>query len=324
MDPFVKSISIVCTFDNNYSQHCGVLLASLFENNKNICFDIYIVSDFIDDVNKSRPFALVRDYSQRLYYIQIDKKKFEGLPFGGKFSHISLATYYRLMLPEVLPVTLDKILYLDCDIIVNGRIESLWNIDLKYYTIGAVEDNIVISSEAPRRLGYPVQSSYFNAGVMLMNLSLMRDIQFTKNAFVYIEQHLKEIVYHDQDILNVLLYDQKLFLPIKWNVMECFLFRRPLIHFRYKKELREAQIAPSIIHFTGKLKPWIKECDHPYRDLYYKYLYITEWRNYVPQDKYVRRSQKILFDIKKMIQYVLDKMFLKSYLYDQSIKLDNK
>lgn len=115
------------------------------------------------------------------------------------------------MLPEVLPVTLDKILYLDCDIIVNGRIESLWNIDLKYYTIGAVEDNIVISSEAPRRLGYPVQSSYFNAGVMLMNLSLMRDIQFTKNAFVYIEQHLKEIVYHDQDILNVLLYDQKLF-----------------------------------------------------------------------------------------------------------------
>lgn len=55
-----------------------------------------------------------------------------------------------------------------------------------------------------------------------------------------------------------------------------------------------------------------------------KYLYITEWRNYVPQDKYVRRSQKILFDIKKMIQYVLDKMFLKSYLYDQSIKLDNK
>ena len=143
MDPFVKSISIVCTFDNNYSQHCGVLLASLFENNKNIYFDIYIVSDFIDDVNKSRLFALVSAYSQRLYYIQIDKKKFEGLPFGGKFSHISLATYYRLMLPEVLPVTLDKILYLDCDIIVNGRIESLWNIDLKYYTIGAVEDNIV-------------------------------------------------------------------------------------------------------------------------------------------------------------------------------------
>ena len=58
MDPFVKSISIVCTFDNNYSQHCGVLLASLFENNKNICFDIYIVSDFIDDV-KSEDFIYI-------------------------------------------------------------------------------------------------------------------------------------------------------------------------------------------------------------------------------------------------------------------------
>ena len=59
---------------------------------------------------------IVKDY---IIY-KLIKKKFEGLPFGGKFSHISLATYYRLMLPEVLPVTLDKILYLDCDIIVNG------------------------------------------------------------------------------------------------------------------------------------------------------------------------------------------------------------
>lgn len=56
---------------------------------------------------------IVKDY---IIYKSI--KKFEGLPLGGKFSHISLATYYRLMLPEVLPVTLDKILYLDCDIIV--------------------------------------------------------------------------------------------------------------------------------------------------------------------------------------------------------------
>lgn len=85
MDPFVKSISIVCTFDNNYSQHCGVLLASLFENNKNIYFDIYIVSDFIDDVNKSRLFALVSAYSQRLYYIQIDKKNLKGCLLVGSF-----------------------------------------------------------------------------------------------------------------------------------------------------------------------------------------------------------------------------------------------
>ena len=64
-----------------------------------------------------------------------------------------------------------------------------------------------------------------------MNLSLMRDIQFTKNAFVYIEQHLKEIVYHDQDILNVLLYDQKLFLPIKWKCYGVFLISKTFDSF---------------------------------------------------------------------------------------------
>lgn len=323
MNSFVERINVVCTFDNNYSQHCAVLLVSLFEKNKDLCFDIFVVSDFIDVINMSRLIELANSYNQRLYYIQIDKKQFEGLPFGGKFSHISLATYYRLILPDVLPATLDKILYLDCDIIVNNKIESLWNIDLKYYAIGAVEDNIVISSEAPRRLGYPVQSSYFNAGVMLMNLSFLRDTQFTKKAFVYIEQHLKEIVYHDQDILNALLYNQKLLLPIKWNVMECFLFRRPLIHVKYKLELRDVQINPSIIHFTGKFKPWMKECDHPYVKLYYRYLCFTGWRGYTSQEKYVHKSQKVLFKIKKTIQYVLDKLSFKSYLYDQSLKIDN-
>lgn len=315
----MSRISIVCTIDNNYSQHCAVLLSSVFENNKESFFDIYILSDFIDEVNKNKLSKLVDNYTQKLYFIQIDKKQFEGLPYGGKFSNISLATYYRLILPDVLPKTLDKVLYLDCDIVVNDEISSLWNLDLQKNAVAGVEDSVEISSNAPKRLGYSSNYSYFNAGVMLMNLSALREMQFTQKAFSYIELHLKEIVYHDQDILNALLYDKKIFLPIKWNVMECFLFRHPLIHSKYERELGDAQKKPIIIHFTGKMKPWYKECNHPYKGKYYKYLLFTEWKEYVSVEMYHQGFCNLKYHLKQILKYLLDWLNIGSYIYDDKL-----
>lgn len=320
MDSLMNRISIVCTFDNNYSQHCAVLLSSVFENNKESFFDIYILSDFIDETNQNKLSKLVDNYSQKLHYIQIDKKQFEGLPFGGKFLNISLAAYYRLILPDVLPKSLNKILYLDCDIVVNGDISSLWNLDLQKNAVASVEDSTKVSFNAPKRLGYPTTYSYFNSGVMLMNLSVLREMQFTQKAFSYIRWHLKEIVYHDQDILNALLYDKKIFLPIKWNVMECFLFRRPLIHSKYKKELGDAQRNPVIIHFTGKLKPWYKECTHPYKKIYYYYLTRTALFSDTPFLLYAKRKDKLFFITKKILKWIMDYMRLGSYLYNVNLE----
>lgn len=320
MGSLVERINIVCTLDNNYCQHCAVLLSSIFETNKELFFDTYILSDFIDETNRNKLSKLVDNYSQKLHYIQIDKKQFEGLPFGGRFSNISLATYYRLMLPDVLPESLDKVLYLDCDIVVNGGISSLWNLDLQKNAVAGVEDSVGISSNAPKRLGYPAIYSYFNAGVMLMSLSTLREMQFTPKALSYIKWHLKEIVYHDQDILNALLYDKKIFLPIKWNVMECFLFRHPLIHPKYKWELGDAQKNPVIIHFTGILKPWYKECTHPYKELYYYYLNKTGLFSDTPFLLYVRKIDRIIFYGKKVFKWILDNMKLGSYLYNANLR----
>lgn len=315
----MNRISIVCTFDNNYSQHCAVLLSSIFENNKESFFDIYILSDYIDEDNQNKLSKLVDNYSQKLYYLQIDKKQFEGLPFGGKFLNISLAAYYRLILPDVLPESLNKILYLDCDIVVNGEISSLWNFDLQNNAVAGVEDSIRVSFNAPKRLGYPVNYSYFNSGVMLINLSTLRKMKFTQMAFFYIKCHLKEIVYHDQDILNALLYDKKVFLPIKWNVMECFLFRRPLIHSKYKQEIGDARKNPAIIHFTGKMKPWYKECNHPYKNKYCKYLLLTEWKEYISVEMYTQRFCKMKYHLRQTLKYLLDWLHLGSYIYDNRL-----
>lgn len=313
----MNRINIACTFDDGYSRHCAVLLSSIFENNKESLFDIYILSDFISEANQGKLSRLVVDkYGQKLHYIQVDRKQFEGLPFGGKFLNISLAAYYRLVLPDVLPRSLDKILYLDCDIVVDGEISSLWNFDLRKKAVAGVEDCIRVSSNAPARLGYPASYSYFNSGVMLMNLSALREMQFTRKAFSYIRWHSKDIVYHDQDILNALLYDKKSFLPIKWNVMECFLFRHPLVHSKYRQELGEAQRNPSVIHFTGKLKPWYEECAHPYKRTYYHYLNKTGLFSGAPVLLYAKRRDRLAFFTRKTFKWILDHLGLGSYLFD--------
>ena len=69
-------------------------------------------------------------------------------------------------------------------------------------------------------------------------------------------------------MLNALLYQQRIFLPIRWNIMDFFLFTKPLIQPRRIADLHTAIDHPAIIHFTGKRKPWLHSCDSPYRNQY--------------------------------------------------------
>ncbi len=282
----MEKMIIACTCDNNYTAHCGTLLTSIFENNKNRDIEIYILTDYIDEVNRGKFKILADLYNQKINIIDIDIESFKHLPFGGKFENITLATYYRLLIPSVFPQLYNKVLYLDCDIIIRSDLYELWSLNVDNCAFAAVEDALSQIMECPVRLGYDVSELYYNAGVLLYNLVYLREMHFFQKVEAYCRTNLVHIKFHDQDIINALCHGKIQKIPIKWNIMDSFLFREPCIDSDYRKELDNALQNPNIIHYTGVLKPWFKECNHPYKSEYWYYRCLSPWKDGKEVNKY--------------------------------------
>lgn len=269
------------------------MLTSLFENNREESFRIHIIAGKLarESREKLRRWVEVR-YKQELCIYEAGEKILKGCAIYGE-SHISMATYYRIFLESILPEDISKVLYLDCDLIVNGPVSPCWNTDISRYAIGCVEDMWSGKAENYARLNYDASYSYFNAGVLLVNLSRWREIKLQEKAMQYIPEHIDKLVFNDQDVLNVLLYDKKLFLPFRYNVQDGFL--------RRKRRIRPASIPlldkelehPVIIHYTGGKKPWQYKSQHPYKNLYFRYLDMTEWKGERPHTPLGYRIKQI-------------------------------
>lgn len=309
-------MNIICSFDDKYSAYAGVMLTSLFENNKDSNITVYALTDYVNNDNKVKFNELAKSYSQHIEFIQIDIKEFKDFPHGGsKFSHIGLGTYYRLLSDSVLPINVDRALYLDCDIIVNDNLLSMYRMPFNGAAVIALLDKPDIANSAPSRLGYSMSYGYVNAGVLLINIDEWRNMHFSKKSFEYLHNNVDRIIYHDQDVLNAVLYDKKSVLPLRYNMMECFFMKQAIINECYKEQLIDAINNPAIIHFTGTRKPWHIECDHPYKYLYEKYLILSPWNGFPLQKRYIKRMDILKYKLKTIVKVLFDLMGIGKYTY---------
>lgn len=305
---------IACSCDNGYAAHCGALLTSVFENNKNEEIEVYVLTDYLDENNRQKFGVLSKSFGWRIHIIDIDIMQFENLPCMGDVNNASLAAYYRLLLPQVVPCQLKKVLYLDCDMIVQSNLQELWSIDIGNFAFAAVEDAFVQVLEGPKRLGYNLNDSYYNSGVLLYNLTYLSEIHFLQQVKSYCETSFIHIKYYDQDIINAICHGKIRRISVKWNVMESFMFREPWINQNYKKELEKALQSPCIIHYTGGFKPWFKECRHPYKKEYWHYRRLSPWKEGEPMSKY-----GILKAIELKIKYLVKRYLLSKTKYGDSL-----
>ena len=160
--------------------------------------------------------------------------------------YYSNATYYRLLIPELYP-ELSKALYLDSDIILRTDVSKLYDVRLGDALAGAIPDGFVnhvpvLRRYVENRVGVPSDAPYFNAGVLLMNLSEMRKIRFGE-LFVSLLSSVTFRVAQDQDYLNVICRGRVKFLSDEWNYMP----------------LAPAKREPCLVHFNLDNKPWQKE-----------------------------------------------------------------
>jgi lipopolysaccharide biosynthesis glycosyltransferase len=261
---------IAVTIDENYVQHCGVMLLSLFENNVGEKFHVFIIHNGITLPQQQLLKEQISLYNQKVDFFLIDENLLKNAPVS---SHVSLATYYRILLPEVLPAYVSKVLFLDCDIIVRTSIVELWNEITEDFSHLAAE-NPLISDEFKLALGLSPESKYFNAGVMLINLDYWRRFELTKKSIDFIKSHKHKITFWDQDVLNNLLEGRWKEISCRWNAQEVFFHpdfdaQKIGISETYYNEVR---CHPYIVHFTGSNKPWFLDVEHPYKKdyLYYK------------------------------------------------------
>lgn len=270
-------INIVCNIDEKYIEYCGVTLSGLFLHTPDETFSIHIIcSSKVPESGKERLKAYCEKHNAQVSFYNVQASLIESFPRREQ-DHLSVAAYLRLFMSELLPDTIDKVLYIDCDILINGSIKELWETNIDDVSVAAVEERPPFDIQSPFQLGYPAEYSYFNSGVMLINLKKWREKNLVERCKQYIASEYKRIRHHDQDVLNALLYNDKKFISIRWNLMDFFLYLTPDIQFHRTEDLKEAIKAPAIIHFTGSRKPWMHNCDNPYRNLYIRFAKREGW-----------------------------------------------
>lgn len=275
-----NSINILCATDDNYAPYCGVMLTSLLENNRQYHIDIYILTSDISSINRRR-FEILEDcYDCSIIFLTPDKELLKNCPIKDG-DHVSMATYYRIICDSLLPASVEKILYLDCDIIVNTDILELYHMDMGGSVVAACIDSY--NTVHRQRLG--LEDRYFCAGVMLFDLYKFREGDFGQKCLDAINENPDKFLYHDQDAFNLVLNKHVAFISPKWNMMSAFLRRdKADMHMSetFKAEIEQTLLTESdklIVHYEYLPKPWQKwvMMPHPFTKLWYHYRSISPW-----------------------------------------------
>lgn len=262
----INIIPIVLATDNNYALYCAVTITSVLINStKKEFFHIYILDGGISEENKIKLVNLKKIKQFRLKFFKINNKLFNKFHIPPN-SHFSLASYYRIIIPSLLP-KIDKIIYLDCDLIVKKNLKHLFKINISKYYIGAADHQISLKSKT--RLGIPLNSYYVNAGVLIINCKKWRENNIENKLIKYIKISPPEKLLNvDQDALNVVLHGYIKLIPQNWNTE----FRTDISPTKkYLKIINN----PYIIHYLTPDKPW-QPGTKQNSDEYYKYFNITE------------------------------------------------
>ena len=264
--------NIVCVADEGYVQHAAVMLSSLFETNSEKSFCIYFMTYTLSEKSKNGLNSLCNAHNSQIIFIEDNCKIIKDFKVG----QWNTIMYLKLLVPQYLPKDVERYLFLDVDMIINSDITELYHYDLGNNIIAACEDipDCIIHK---KRLNLPNDSTYINSGVIVVDLKAWR-----AKGEDWIEcMNRKEVDFiNDQDVIATYFENEIKVLPIKWNMVTFYYMRKPKIFEKYLATLEYDKKNPCIIHFPCPIKPWFKDCKHPYAHMYRKHLSKTDWKDY--------------------------------------------
>lgn len=267
-----KQLHVCCATDANYVAPCMAMLLSLCHTNAHVNWVAHICTWSLSDDSKDKLVRALSHCNVTIHFYEIDMTKLIGVKIR-KQNPLPPVAYYRIFLANILPDNIDRVLYLDCDLLIMREIDTIFDVDIRDYALAAVEATHKLTDEHRCQLNFRYDTPYFNSGVMLINLKYWRenDVCSPLLAFSQKERH---VFFHDQDALNyVFKYCWKR-LPLQYNRL--YPSRYLYSMFRSKEEIKEFD-NPVVLHFWWYIKPWynikwMAPKYNRYRRLYYRYL----------------------------------------------------
>lgn len=260
-------MNIALVADKNYYLPLETLLKSICCHHRDVTF--YVLYQDMDQVWFDHMSELVELFNNRLISVKVDFAQFDRY---RTLSHISSSTYHRLLAPEIIEG--DRVLYLDCDMIVDGDLTPLYHTDMGNYVVGAVQD-LYIECVTHKYTFAPEFEHYFNAGVLLIDTARWKEEKITSKALALAARYQEALLYADQDVLNLLFHQQWKMLPREYNVQVAARFAlmdAGLGEFVPLAEDLQGK-TPVIYHYTTPRKPWT---DHPQVRFREKFLHYAE------------------------------------------------
>lgn len=262
-------MNILVTLNSNYIKPLKVMLKSLFLNNQEEKFSIYLMHSSLTDEELDDLNNYIHIHGNQLKIINIDDSCFANAPI---LLHYTKEMYYRLLAHKFLPENLERILYLDPDILVINSIRGLYDMDIEEYLYAAAFHDIISIKEINKiRLSPYEIDAYFNSGVLLMNLKLQRQYIDENSIFEFVEKNHSKLIMPDQDIINA-MYSKNI------KSMDEKLYNYDVRYFNYYKMLNnnrwdmDCVIRNTVIlHFCGKKKPWNNDYKGKFHSLYKHY-----------------------------------------------------
>lgn len=315
---------IVFCINDNWSVPAGVLIESILHYNKESQFVFHIISKNLSQRSLNY-FSTIQNGNENITInpIIINDSIIKSLPIR-KGDHVTIETYYRFLIPDLLDKSIDKALYLDCDILCTNNFKELFEIDISNYSCAMCPDGRYSDIEVFNRLDYPYENGYFCAGVILLNLNYWRKNKVHNQCIEFLENNGNLCLWHDQDAINKILNGKILYLHPKYDLATGFYYVKQYKNFQYSKEgpinlivkkelwndLEEAIDSPVFIHFTGKIKPWHKSYYIKPFFLLWRYIYKQcKWTNF----KLLKNSNSFLYKIKLCIKVLLRKTSKRIY-----------
>lgn len=276
--------TIVTTADDRFALPATVMMRSVVDHLAGTAaIDFFVLDCGLSAKSRWKMRRSIPRNWARLRFISISSDDLTGFRVDG---HIPAAAYARLFMGKLLPEGIDRVLYLDGDMVALTDVAPLAAMDLKGHPVAAVQDPLAGRvGQSPMLMHWqdwdvPAGTSAFNSGLMVMDLPRWRSEGTFERAIRVAREHPERMLWHDQSALNYVIRGDYEPLDPVWNPLPQFYSPQGIDGVIYDKETVDRCIQdPKMLHFGGTWRPWKGSGRHGRETEFYRYLHRTAWRN---------------------------------------------
>nr|WP_317406539.1 glycosyltransferase family 8 protein [Fournierella massiliensis] len=269
-----SDLSILVTLNEHYLPQLEVMLTSLHASNPGENVSVWLIHRSLTSEQLARLERRCGLLGFSLHPVTADAHLFADAPLTRQYPQ---EMYYRLLAAQLLPEEMHRVIYLDPDILVINPLRPLWELDLagNLFAAAAHTGKTELANSVNQvRLG--TDHDYFNSGVLLMDLDAGRRWINPETLFDFTRQHARELLFPDQDLLNMLY--GSLVLPLDdavWNY-DARNFNNYYLRSGGDCDMDWVFAHTAVLHFCGKAKPWKPGYRRRFGPLYQHYMRLTQ------------------------------------------------